>query len=118
MKKFIALLLALLMLLSVAGIATAEEPRHIVIGVTWDIFYDSTHTDVYDNPGYTGDIAQDMMFERVKYVEDKWNVTFEFLNMTYSGSNPNICKHNTRCSTILQYIWIDTNVIILLIIVL
>ena len=90
MKKFIALLLALLMLLSVAGIATAEEPRHIVIGVTWDIFYDSTHTDVYDNPGYTGDLAQDMMFERVKYVEDKWNVTFEFLNMTYSGSKESI----------------------------
>jgi len=90
MKKFIALLLAMLMLLSVAGIATAEEPRHIVIGVTWDIFYDSTHTDVYDNPGYTGDLAQDMMFERVKYVEDKWNVTFEFLNMTYSGSKESI----------------------------
>ena len=90
MKKFIALVLALLMLLSVASFAAAEEPRHIVIGVTWDIFYDSTHTDVYDNPGYTGELAQDMMFERVKYVEDKWNVTFEFLNMTYSGSKESI----------------------------
>lgn len=52
MKKLIALALALLMLLSMASIASAEEPRHIVIGTTWDIFYDSTHTDVYDNPGY------------------------------------------------------------------
>lgn len=90
MKKFTALLLALLMLLSVAGIASAEEPRHIIIGVTWDHFYDSTHTDVYDNPGYTGDLSQDMMFEHVKYVEEKWNVTFEFLNMTYSGSKESL----------------------------
>ena len=90
MKKYIALLLAALMLLCTFGIASAEEPRHIVIGVTWDIFYDSTHTDVYDNPGYTGDLAQDMMFERVRYVEEKWNVTFEFLNMTYSGSKESI----------------------------
>ena len=90
MKKFTALVLALLMLLSVAGVASAEEPRHIVIGTTWDIFYDSTHTDVYDNPGYSGDLAQDMMFEKVKEVEEKWNVTFEFMNMTYSGSKESI----------------------------
>ena len=90
MKKFTALILALLILLSVAGVASAEEPRHIVIGTTWDIFYDSTHTDVYDNPGYSGDLAQDMMFEKVKEVEEKWNVTFEFMNMTYSGSKESI----------------------------
>lgn len=90
MKKLTALALALMMLLSMASIAAAEEPRHIVIATTWDIFYDSTHTDVYDNPGYTGDLAQDMMFEKVKEVEEKWNVTFEFLNMTYSGSRESI----------------------------
>ena len=90
MKKFTALVLALLMLLSVAGVASAEEPRHIVLGTPWDIFYDSTHTDVYDNPGYSGDLAQDMMFEKVKEVEEKWNVTFEFMNMTYSGSKESI----------------------------
>ena len=90
MKKFTALLLALMLMLSVAGIAAAEEPRHIVIGTTWDIFYDSTHEDVYANPGYTGDLAQEMMFEKVRQVEEKWNVTFEFLNMTYSGSKESI----------------------------
>lgn len=90
MKKLTALVLALMLLLSMASFASAEEPRHIVIGVTWDIFYDSTHEDVYANPGYTGDLAQDMMFEVVKKVEDKWNVTFEFLNMTYAGSRESI----------------------------
>ena len=90
MKKYVALILALLMMLSMVGVASAEEPRHIVIGTTWDIFYDSTHEDVYANPGYTGDLAQDMMFERVEYVEDNWNVTFEFLNMTYAGSRESI----------------------------
>jgi len=90
MKKFTALVLALLMLLSMASFAAAEEPRHIVIGTTWDIFYDSTHEDVYVNPGYSGDLAQDMMFEKVKEVEEKWNVTFEFMNMTYSGSKESI----------------------------
>ena len=90
MKKFLALVLALLMLLSVASFAAAEEPRHIIISTTWDIFYDSTHADVYVNPGYNGDLAEDMMFDVVKKVEEKWNVTFEFLNMTYSGSKESI----------------------------
>lgn len=90
MKKFTALLLALALVLSMVSIAVAEEPRHIVIGTTWDIFYDSTHEDVYANPGYTGDLAQEMMFEKVRQVEEKWNVTFEFLNMTYSGSKESI----------------------------
>lgn len=90
MKKFTALLLALALVLSMVSMAVAEEPRHIVIGTTWDIFYDSTHEDVYANPGYTGDLAQEMMFEKVRQVEEKWNVTFEFLNMTYSGSKESI----------------------------
>ena len=90
MKKFTALLLAMALVLSMVSIAVAEEPRHIVIGTTWDIFYDSTHEDVYANPGYTGDLAQEMMFEKVRQVEEKWNVTFEFLNMTYSGSKESI----------------------------
>ncbi|MBQ8556113.1 MAG: extracellular solute-binding protein [Clostridia bacterium] len=90
MKKLTALALALMMLLSMAGIATAEAPRHIVIGTTWDIFYDSTHLSVEDNPGYSGDISQDMMFAKVKEVEEEWNVTFEFMNMTYSGSKESI----------------------------
>ncbi len=90
MKKLTALVLALMMLLSMTGFASAEEPRHIVIGVTWDHFYDSTHADVYANPGYTGEISQAMMFEHVKYVEEKWNVTFEFLNMTYSGAKESL----------------------------
>lgn len=90
MKKLTTLVLALMMLFSMASIASAEEPRHIVIGTTWDIFYDSTHTSVEDNPGYSGDLSQEMMFEKVKEVEAKWNVTFEFLNMTYSGSKESI----------------------------
>lgn len=90
MKKLTALLLALALVLSMVSMAVAEEPRHIVIGTTWDIFYDSTHGDVYVNPGYTGDLAQEMMFEKVRQVEEKWNVTFEFLNMTYSGSKESI----------------------------
>ena len=63
MKKFTALLLALALVLSMVSIAVAEEPRHIVIGTPWDIFYDSPHEDVYANPCYTGDLAQEMMFE-------------------------------------------------------
>ncbi len=90
MKKITALVLALMMLLSMVSIASAEEPRHIVIGTTWDIYYDSTHETPEANPGYVGGASADQTFARVKQIEDKWNVTFEYLNMTYSGSKESL----------------------------
>ena len=39
MKKFAALVLAVAMMLSMMTIVSAEEPRHILIGTTWDLYW-------------------------------------------------------------------------------
>ncbi len=66
------------------------EPRTITIGVWWDIYYDSTHTDVLDDPSYSGNTADQMRFDVVKKVEEKYNVKFEYTNLTYTGVKDSI----------------------------
>lgn len=96
MNRILAAILALVMVLGVAVCGTApsasaaEEPRTITIGVWWDIYYDSTQEAVEDDPSYTGTLAAQMNFDNVKRVEEKYNVTFEYVNMTYSGVSESI----------------------------
>ncbi|MBQ8200337.1 MAG: extracellular solute-binding protein [Clostridia bacterium] len=90
MKKFAALVLAIVMMLSVASFASAEEPRHILIGTTWDLYWDSTHESIDANPYYSGTTADEMMFAKVKAIEEKWNVTFEYVNLLYAGAQESI----------------------------
>ncbi len=90
MKKFAALVLAVAMILSMVTIASAEEPRHILIGTTWDLYWDSTHETIDVNPYYTGTVADEMMFAKVAEVEQKWNVTFEYVNLLYAGAQESI----------------------------
>ena len=54
--------------------ASSEGPRKITIGVWWDIYYDSTHNALEDNPAYAGIETDQMLFDTVKRVEDKYNV--------------------------------------------
>ena len=90
MKKFAALVLAIAMMLSVASFASAEEPRHILIGTTWDLYWDSTHESIDANPYYTGTLADEMMFAKVAEVEAEWGVTFEYVNLLYAGAQESI----------------------------
>ena len=94
MKKFtrtLGLLLALAMVLSMVTVpAMADNPRNIVIGLWWDMYYDSTHSDVTDNPAYNGNPSDQMMFDVVKEIEEKYNVTIEYQNLTYSGVQESI----------------------------
>lgn len=90
MKKFAALVLAIAMMLSVVSFASAEEPRHILIGTTWDLYWDSTHEDIAANPYYTGTVADEMMFAKVAEVEAEWGVTFEYVNLLYAGAQESI----------------------------
>jgi len=91
MKKLISMLLALAMLLSLCSFASAEEePRHILIGTTWDMYWDSTHESIDVNPYYSGKETDQMIFANVKAIEEKWNVTFEYVNMLYSGAKESI----------------------------
>lgn len=92
MKRITALVLALMLALSL-GIAPAfaeEAPRHITIGLWWDMYYDSDDTSWEDNPASTGKETDLMRFDLVKEIEEKYNVTFEFVNMTFAGVQDSI----------------------------
>ncbi len=91
MKKFVALLLAMMMVLSMVTIgASAEEVRTIYIGTTWDIYWDSLHPEASDIPNWTGTLADEMMLANVKRVEEKYNVRLENINLTYAGAKESI----------------------------
>ena len=65
-------------------------PRHLTIGSWWVQYYDSTHTSVEDDPSYAGDLAAELKFANVKKIEDKYNVTFAWENLTYAGTKESI----------------------------
>ena len=90
MKKFAALVLAVMLMLSVCSFASAEEPRHILIGTTWDLYWDSTHESIDANPYYTGTVADEMMWAKVAEIEQEWGVTFEYVNLLYAGAQESI----------------------------
>ncbi|MCL2628074.1 MAG: extracellular solute-binding protein [Oscillospiraceae bacterium] len=69
---------------------TADGRRHIIIGTFYDMYYDSTHTSIFDNPNVVDPETAQMTLDRVRYVEDKYNVFIEFVNMTWDGIMENI----------------------------
>jgi len=69
---------------------TADGRRHIIIGTFYDVYYDSTHSSIFDNPSVNDPETAQMALDRVRYVEDKYNVFIEFVNMTWEGIMENI----------------------------
>lgn len=95
LTRIFAAVLAIVMVfgLMTCGIPSAsadEEPRTITIGVWWDIYYDSNSTSPEDDPAYGGSVSDDMRFANVANVEEKYNVKFEYVNLTYSGIKESI----------------------------
>lgn len=66
------------------------EKRVITIGLWWDIYYDSTHEALEDDPAYVGSIADQMRFDIVQKIEDTYNVEFQYVNLTYTGITESI----------------------------
>lgn len=111
-KKFMAVLLAVMMVFSLAACAggsengdttpsdsqpqaggengNSGEKRVITIGLWWDIYYDSTHTALEDDPAYVGSEADQMRFDIVKKIEETYNVEFQYVNLTYTGITESI----------------------------
>ena len=69
---------------------TADGKRHIIIASWFDIYYDSRHTDIFDAPTVSDPETAQMGLDRVRYVEEKYNVYIEYVNMTWEGINENI----------------------------
>lgn len=105
-KKVLAITLAVIMVLSLAACGdNANQPvnadeketqvnnsstnngekRKITIGVWWDFFYDSNDESPEDDAAYVGSVADQMRFDVVDLVEQKYNVEFEYVNLTYGG---------------------------------
>lgn len=75
-----------MLLLSTMSFASAEEPRHILIGTTWDKYWDSTHETIDANPYYSGSVPDQLQFDKVAEIEEKWGVTFEYVNLLFAGA--------------------------------
>lgn len=80
-----------------AAVSSAETPRHegseprtIRIGTWYDIYYDSTHKDIYDDPSVSDEELAQMNFDALKNVEEKYNVRIEYVNLTYDGIQESI----------------------------
>ncbi len=91
MKRFTAMLLGLIMLMTVlAGAAMADESRHLTFALWWDLYYDSDDESWEANPSATGKDSEVMRFENVKNIEQTYNVTYEFVNATWAGVQDSI----------------------------
>lgn len=67
-----------------------DTPRTIKIGTWFDIYYDSTNTDVYDDPSYDENDdysvkASKLELDNLRKIEEKYNVKLEYVNLTYEG---------------------------------
>lgn len=66
------------------------ETRTIKIGTWYDHYYDSTNTDIHDDPSVSDEELAQKHFDIVKEVEDKYNVKIEFVNLTWDGTQESI----------------------------
>ena len=64
--------------------------RHITMATWWDIFYDSSHLDIWDNPDVTNVETAQMRMDALRRAEKEHNVYFEWVNMTWDGIVENI----------------------------
>ncbi|MDR2532256.1 MAG: extracellular solute-binding protein [Oscillospiraceae bacterium] len=99
-KKLLCLLFAAFMMLAMVGTGCNGDkpdspgddgsPRRITVGTWFDVYYTSAHTSPYDNPEVTDpDLAQ-MQIDNMRAIEERYNVRFEFVNLTWNGVQESI----------------------------
>ncbi|MCL2031583.1 MAG: extracellular solute-binding protein, partial [Oscillospiraceae bacterium] len=69
---------------------TKDGKRHIIIGIPFDEYYDSTHKDISANPSVSDPEVAQMRLDKVRELETKYNVFIEYVNMTWDGIMENI----------------------------
>lgn len=70
--------------------STDNGPRTIKVGTWYDHYYDSTMESIWDNPYVTDEERAQMQFDIVKEIEQKYNIKFEFVNLTFPGIQESI----------------------------
>ena len=59
--------------------------RTIKVGVWWDYFYTSVHTDINEDPLLTNTETAQMKLDNVRRIEEKYNCRIEFVNLGWDG---------------------------------
>jgi len=67
-----------------------DGKRVIIVAAAYDRYYDSSHQNIDANPNVTDPETAQMSLDRVRYVEEKYNVIIEFRNLTWEGMMENI----------------------------
>ena len=71
------------------GLVSAKT-RDLQIGTWWIQYYDSSHTDVTDDPSYSGTLDAELRLAAVRRLEEKYNVRLYWTNLTYEGTKESI----------------------------
>lgn len=59
--------------------------REIKVGLWWDYYYTSEHTDISDDPGLSNPETAQMRLDNVRRIEEKYNVKIKFVNLGWEG---------------------------------
>ena len=63
----------------------SEGRRIIKVGTWYDHYYTSDHDAIEDNPDVTDVEAAQMQLDNMRAIEEKYNVKFQFVNLTWAG---------------------------------
>ena len=70
---------------SSAGTVTSDGTRVINIGSWFDVYYTSDHTDIYDNESVTDIEQAQMQLDKIREIEETYNVELHIVNLTWDG---------------------------------
>lgn len=59
--------------------------RTIKVGIWWDYYYTSEHTDIKDDPGLSNVETAQLKLDNVRRIEDKYNCKIVFVNLGWEG---------------------------------
>lgn len=59
--------------------------REIKVGIWWDYFYTSEHTDISDDPGLANTETAQLRIDNIRRIEEKYNCTIKFVNLGWNG---------------------------------
>jgi hypothetical protein len=69
---------------------TADGKRILTIGTWYDRYYVSKHTDVSDDPGMADAVTAQKRLDRMREIEEKYDVVLQYANLTFDGVRESI----------------------------
>lgn len=59
--------------------------RTITVGIWWDFYYTSAHTDINEDPGLSNAETAQLKIDNIRRIEEKYNCRIEFKNLGWDG---------------------------------